>query len=106
MKYRFVPYKNDWYLIPSDQFNAFLDACIDATETEDQFNQWQNAMAALELAAVLQGFARKFGQYKIEVNVSRYVFENPQVDNSDLEGREQQQPPIVAVDDSEGGQHD
>lgn len=81
MKYRFVDYDGRWYLIPAHESSGFLDLSYEITCAEDLFRTNYAKEAAEKWIDARRIFHETYGKYKIDVYVSGYTFENPQVEN-------------------------
>lgn len=79
MKYRFVEHEDDWYLIPANEIDGFTDLSYEETCAEDEFREDGDETAARKWSDARRIFRDTYGKYRIEVHLSRYVFENPQI---------------------------
>ena len=90
MKYRFVEHDGRWYLIPAHEFDGFLDLAYEETCAEDEFRQDRDDNAGRKWSDARRVFRSTYGKYKLEWNLSQYVFENPQLEERANEVEETQ----------------
>lgn len=102
MKHRFVKHEG-WYLIPAHEFERFLEITYAETCAEDEFREDGDDSAGRKWSDARRVIRETYGKYKIHCHLSSYVFENPEVDNSDLNDAAQ---PAVVIGDDEDGQID